>query len=36
MATYLTANAVGEREDLSDVITRIDPAETPAAKIADI
>ena len=29
MATYLTANAVGEREDLSDVITRIDPAETP-------
>ena len=29
MATYLTANAVGEREDLSDVISRIDPAETP-------
>ena len=29
MATYLTANAIGEREDLSDVITRIDPAETP-------
>jgi hypothetical protein len=29
MATYLTSNAVGEREDLSDVITRIDPDETP-------
>jgi len=29
MATYKTANAIGEREDLSDVITRIDPAETP-------
>ena len=29
MATYLTANAVGEREDLSDVIARIDPDETP-------
>ena len=29
MAVYKTANAIGEREDLSDVITRIDPAETP-------
>ena len=28
MAVYKTANAIGEREDLSDVITRIDPAET--------
>lgn len=29
MATYTTTTAVGEREDLSDVITRIDPDETP-------
>jgi len=29
MATYLSSNAIGEREDLSDVITRIDPDETP-------
>ena len=29
MATFLTSNAVGEREDLSDVIYRIDPDETP-------
>jgi len=29
MATWSTSNAVGEREDLSDVITRIDPDETP-------
>lgn len=29
MATYTTSTAVGEREDLSDVITRIDPDETP-------
>lgn len=29
MATFTTSNAVGEREDLSDVITRIDPDETP-------
>jgi len=29
MAQFTTANAVGEREDLSDVITRIDPDETP-------
>jgi len=29
MATYTTANAVGEREDLSNVIARIDPDETP-------
>ena len=29
MATLGTSTAVGEREDLSDIITRIDPAETP-------
>jgi hypothetical protein len=29
MATYKTSDAVGEREDLSNVITRIDPEETP-------
>ena len=29
MATQTTAIAIGEREDLSDVITRIDPDETP-------
>lgn len=29
MAQFTTANAIGEREDLSDVITRIDPDETP-------
>ena len=29
MATWNTAAAVGEREDLSDIIERIDPAETP-------
>ena len=29
MATYLTANAIGEKEDISDVITRIDPEECP-------
>ena len=29
MAQFTTSNAVGEREDLSDVITRIDPDETP-------
>ncbi len=29
MATYKTSDAIGEREDLSDVITRIDPDETP-------
>ena len=29
MATYTTTSAVGEREDLSDVIYRIDPSETP-------
>ena len=29
MAIYKTSDAVGEREDLSDVITRIDPDETP-------
>lgn len=29
MANYLTTNAIGEREDLSDVITRVDPDETP-------
>jgi len=29
MATFLTSNAIGEREDLSNVIYRVDPAETP-------
>jgi hypothetical protein len=29
MATYLSTNAVGERESLADVIYRIDPDETP-------
>jgi len=29
MATYLSSNAVGERESLADVIYRIDPDETP-------
>ena len=29
MATYLNSNAIGEREDFSDVIYRIDPDETP-------
>lgn len=29
MATYTTSSAVGEREDLSDIIYRIDPTETP-------
>lgn len=29
MATYTSSTAIGEREDLSDVITRIDPDETP-------
>ena len=29
MATYTTTAAVGEREDLSDIIYRIDPTETP-------
>jgi hypothetical protein len=29
MATYATANAIGQREDLSDIIYRIDPTETP-------
>jgi hypothetical protein len=29
MATYKTSDAVGEREDLSNVISRIDPDETP-------
>ena len=29
MATYTTATAVGEREDLSNLIERIDPDETP-------
>lgn len=29
MATYTTGDAVGEREDLADVIYRIDPDETP-------
>ena len=29
MATFTTSSAVGEREDLSDIIYRIDPSETP-------
>ena len=29
MATYKTADAVGAREDLSNVIYRIDPSDTP-------
>jgi hypothetical protein len=29
MATHTTASAVGEREDLSAVISRVDPDETP-------
>tara|TARA_A200000113_G_scaffold220617_1_gene231061 strand:+ start:102 stop:1043 length:942 start_codon:yes stop_codon:yes gene_type:complete len=29
MATYLSSNAIGEKENLADVITRIDPDETP-------
>lgn len=29
MATFTTTQAVGQREDLSDVIYRIDPSETP-------
>ena len=29
MAIYATGAAVGEREDLADVIYRIDPDETP-------
>ena len=34
MANYLTTNAIGEREDLSDVITRVDPDETPVSSNA--
>jgi hypothetical protein len=29
MATLNTATAIGEKEDLSNVIERIDPADTP-------
>ena len=29
MTTFATAAAVGEREQLADIIYRIDPAETP-------
>mgnify|MGYP005811358889 FL=1 len=29
MATYTTSSAIGEKEDLVNVITRIDPDETP-------
>ena len=29
MAVFTTANAVGEKEQLADIIYRIDPAETP-------
>ena len=30
VATHLTYSAIGNREDLSDVIYRIDPTDTPA------
>ena len=29
MATWTTASAIGQRENLSNVITRVDPSETP-------
>ncbi|ANS02959.1 major head protein [uncultured Mediterranean phage uvDeep-CGR0-AD1-C123] len=29
MATYTTATSIGQREDLKQVISRIDPSETP-------
>ncbi len=29
MATWTSSSAIGQREDLTDVITRIDPDETP-------
>ena len=29
MAIYTSSTAIGEREDLSDVIYRVDPDETP-------
>tara|TARA_R110002020_G_scaffold471331_1_gene698329 strand:- start:566 stop:730 length:165 start_codon:yes stop_codon:yes gene_type:complete len=29
MATWSTSAAIGQREDLSEVIARIDPSETP-------
>ena len=29
MAQFTTANAIGEREDLSDIIYRLDTTETP-------
>ena len=29
MAVFTTQNAVGEKEQLADIIYRIDPAETP-------
>jgi len=35
MATHTTSSAIGEREDLSDVIYRIDPDETPVFSNAE-
>jgi len=29
MATWTSSAAIGQREDLTDVVTRIDPSETP-------
>jgi len=34
MATYTSASAIGEREDLSDIIYRIDPTDTPVFSMA--
>jgi hypothetical protein len=33
--TYLTTAAIGNREDLTDVISRIDPTETPVYSLCD-
>jgi len=35
MAVYKTSDAVGEKEDLSEVIARIDPDETPVFSNAE-
>ena len=35
MATYTSSTAIGEREDLADVIYRIDPDETPVFSNAE-
>lgn len=34
MATFTTANAVGEREQLADIIYKIDSDETPIFSLA--